>query len=151
MVVKNVKVQSPEFRIEFDPSKCWWCLACELACSLYHEGECSRSFSRLHIELDLLNGEVTGHICRQCEFPACLYACPIEGALTIDEETGSRIINEENCIGCGLCARNCPYNGEGWVIRSRADKRKFFKCDLCGGTPQCVEICPTKALTYRRS
>ncbi|MCD6529407.1 hypothetical protein J7L06_03875 [Candidatus Bathyarchaeota archaeon] len=50
--VTTVEVQKPKFKIDFDPSKCWWCLECELACSLYHEGERNRSLARLHIELE---------------------------------------------------------------------------------------------------
>ena len=149
MVKQKVKVKKPKIRINFDPSKCWWCQACELACSLFHEGVCSRSLSRLRIEIDVFNGKVTAHLCQQCDFPTCLYVCPVEGAVIIDEETGSRVIVEDKCVGCGLCAKHCPYNTDGWIIRFKADERKYIKCDLCGGHPQCVEVCPTKALTYR--
>jgi Fe-S-cluster-containing dehydrogenase component len=29
-----------------------------------------------------------------------------------------------------------------------ADTHKAYKCNLCGGTPACVEACPTQAITY---
>ncbi len=28
------------------------------------------------------------------------------------------------------------------------DADVYVKCDLCGGAPKCVEVCPTDALTY---
>jgi Fe-S-cluster-containing dehydrogenase component len=28
------------------------------------------------------------------------------------------------------------------------DTHKAFKCDLCGGDPACVKVCPTDAIEY---
>jgi len=67
--------------------------------------------------------------------------------MSIDEGTGSVTIDEEKCVGCGSCAEACPFNSEG-VIKPSVIAGKFIKCDLCGGDPQCVEICPTGALRY---
>lgn len=70
----------------------------------------------------------------------CMIICP-EGA--IDEADGAIIINENKCIGCGLCREACPV-GAIYINESGIAK----KCDLCIGreTPICVEICPTKAI-----
>jgi Fe-S-cluster-containing hydrogenase component 2 len=67
-------------------------------------------------------------------------------------------ITDEICIGCGTCARNCPYDaivmhdtGETWpddmvpsLLRGR-DRQVASKCDLCGPPghdPACVSNCP---------
>jgi Fe-S-cluster-containing hydrogenase component 2 len=77
------------------------------------------------------------------------------------------------CIGCGNCAKNCPYGNIFMVHPTRAEKpgpldrllrligvprqseshegdgeKKAIKCDLCQGLghgPACVRICPTGA------
>lgn len=51
-------------------------------------------------------------------------------------------VNWNLCLGCGLCAENCPLGvitlawGKAWINQSR--------CVPCG---QCIEICPQGAIT----
>lgn len=136
-----------KYKIEYDADTCFWCRSCELVCSLYHEGDCNPSLSRIRISLDLFQQEAEAIVCHQCENPRCIIACPVWGAMGIDERTGSVTIDEEKCVGCGICAEACPFNGER-IIKLSSSTGKFIKCDLCGGDPQCVEICPTGALRY---
>ena len=132
-------------RIEFNGDRCIWCRSCELICSLYHEGECNPSLSRIRISLNLFDAEVDCYVCRQCEEPECVKACPV-GAIRIDEETGVYIILEDECTACGLCAEACPYNSKKNIIIFNPARKVYVKCDLCSGNPQCVQICPSKAL-----
>ena len=39
----------------------------------------------------------------------------------------------------------CPFNAV------RVFGKEAFHCDLCGGSPQCVKVCTTKAITVQRS
>ena len=51
------------------------------------------------------------------------------------------IINEEKCIGCGLCAKDCPASR----IRIQAGKAVWSgECIQCG---HCVAVCPGKAVS----
>ena len=134
-------------RIEFNNEKCIWCRSCELICSLYHEGECNPVLSRIRISLSLFEAEVEGHVCRQCEDPECLKACPV-GAIRLDEEIGAYIILGDECTACGLCAEACPYNSEEKILIFNPVRKVYVKCDLCSGKPQCIQICPSKALKY---
>ena len=44
--------------------------------------------------------------CRQCRDPLCMVGCPVG---SIRRRNSLEIIIEDWCIGCGLCANNCPY------------------------------------------
>ena len=99
--------------------------------------------------------------------------CP-PNALQRDPD-GAVYVNE-TCIGCGNCARNCPYDAItmsalpapkgglfGWLLfggkfgpgeaakpkKSKENKESSRKCDLCrdiSGGPNCVKACPTGAV-----
>lgn len=117
-----------------------------LACSLSKEGVCDLGLARLRLDsLDFNPFQIDNvqNICKQCPEPECLSACLFE-AISIDANTGARIVIEENCTGCGLCVDPCQFG----MIKMNPEKKKVFKCDLCSGSPLCVEVCPTGALTY---
>ncbi len=139
-----------KFLIGVDAGVCSGCLCCQLACSLFHEGECNLALARLYVFHDPFAGKDNLiEVCKQCLAPSCLYACPVPGAFTIDEATGARVINEEKCVGCGRCAEACPLNDRRTIIRYNPDKRTYVKCDLCKDReagPLCVEVCPWGAL-----
>ncbi|MGC9522750.1 MAG: 4Fe-4S dicluster domain-containing protein [Anaerolineae bacterium] len=142
--------------IVVDGDRCLACRECEVACSLYHENECNPALSRIRIDFDdFIPGPPTITVCKQCEWPACYYACASlwdDPAITIDETTGARVIDPDKCRGCGECVRACPLMPERVVIgvRSVGHRRVYFKCDLCYDRPEgpiCVEVCPGGALT----
>jgi Fe-S-cluster-containing hydrogenase component 2 len=103
----------------------------------------------LNIIRDAFTANHTCFICQQCPYPGCYYACPLrDKALCIDETTGARYINEDECTGCGLCADACIFDPPR--VKLNTEKQVVFKCDLCRGReegPICVEFCPLQALT----
>lgn len=147
--------------IQADPKKCLACRECEVACSLSHEGQCNPELARIRIDHDdYVMGWPDMRVCKQCDFPACYFAClarwgeTAEGAaIAIDERTGARYVDEAKCRGCGACARACPLTPERPVIQSKKVGKKaiYFKCDLCrerAEGPVCVDVCPGQALTF---
>jgi Fe-S-cluster-containing dehydrogenase component len=68
------------------------------------------------------------------------------GAISISAEDGSVVISEADCIGCRACQKACPYG----VIVFDEKSEKAYKCDLCQGSPACVESCPAGALGIAR-
>ena len=69
--------------------------------------------------------------------------CPVK-ALSRDEDLGFVTVDYEVCIGCRSCVAVCPFGAMNYNIIDR----KVFKCDLCGGDPQCVRFCEVKAVEY---
>lgn len=134
----------------FDSSLCIGCNTCELACSSFKSGKIQPSLSRIRIPRDPFSPETTNFfpmICYQCQDPKCASAC-IPGAITADPKTGARVVDESKCIGCGLCVTACAQYYGTPRINMDATTKKAFKCDLCGGDPQCIKWCPNGAIKY---
>ena len=131
-------------KIHAHATLCRECQACTLACSLYHEGECSPSLARLQVIKDMARYEFQILICRHCESPDCLAACPSDAIVLNDQ--GVAVLLDDACDRCGACASACPYG----VLFYHEARDRYLKCDLCVGReggPVCVAICPVGALT----
>ncbi|MFC2122516.1 4Fe-4S dicluster domain-containing protein [Bacteroidota bacterium] len=118
------------------------CRLCEEACAK-EKGEGVTSLSRIkpiHIPQAKFHGALT---CIQCGQPKCVQICPA-GAIEKNPEDGIVRIDEDKCVGCGLCTVACPYGGIYYNLQSQ----KPFKCDQCDGEPKCAEVCPCQAITY---
>lgn len=124
-----------------NPTACTGCLTCETACSLTKTGRIFPERARIHIDRDPFEGTFIPNVCHQCSTPYCLNACPVD-AIGISEKTGAVLIDKEKCAGCKSCQRVCPFG----MIIFEEEQEKSFKCDLCGGNPQCIKVCPTHAL-----
>ena len=90
--------------------------------------------------------------CLHCEDAPCVTVCPT-GASYKRSEDGIVLVNEDWCIGCGLCAWACPYGAREMDQAEGVMK----KCTLCvdriynshldeeDRIPACVRTCPTSA------
>jgi Fe-S-cluster-containing hydrogenase component 2 len=103
--------------------------------------------------------------CRSCTDPHCMVGCPVD---SIHRGKHLQIVIEDHCIGCGLCAENCPYGSIFMIPNERnriaiaapehagqahiAGHLKAANCDLCDASgdlstprPACVAACPHDA------
>lgn len=69
----------------------------------------------------------------------CKYACPLGAILGIFGKLGlSRITrNEEACISCNLCSKNCPMS----IDVAKKKQVNLLDCNTC---LTCVDVCPVE-------
>jgi CRP-like cAMP-binding protein/Fe-S-cluster-containing dehydrogenase component len=135
-----------------DLQNCTRCDACVDACADAHDG-----VTRLVREGLRFENFLVATSCRQCRDPLCMVGCPV-GA--IRRRNSLEVIIEDWCIGCGLCARNCPYGNinlhpfevrvedlENPGRKKAVVQQKATSCDLCTHLkePSCVYACPHDA------
>jgi len=124
---------------------CTGCRMCELACSSSKEGLYIPERSRIRVIADALEGWSRPAVCLQCEDPMCMAVCPA-GAIS-KTETGEGDpfvrVDADACIGCQRCSAACPFGAMAFYRDTRA-----VKCDLCGGSPRCVEFCFYDCLSF---
>ena len=118
------------------------CIACEEACAR-EKGKNEQDTTRIRtVHIPQVNFHYAT-TCVQCSQPSCRQICPV-GAISKSQTDGVVRINEDECIGCGLCTLACPYGG----IHYKPEMGKSFKCDMCDGEPKCVEACPHQVLSH---
>jgi len=135
-----------------DLQKCTRCDACVNACADAHDG-----VTRLVRDGLRFDQYLVATSCRQCRDPLCMVGCPVG---SIRRRNSLEVIIEDWCIGCGLCARNCPYGNinlhpfevmaedpEQAGRKKAVIKQKATSCDLCTHLkePSCVYACPHDA------
>ncbi len=135
-----------------DLERCTRCDACVRACADAHDG-----VTRLIREGLRFDNYLVATSCRQCRDPLCMVGCPVG---SIRRRNSLEVIIENWCIGCGLCAKNCPYGNINMhpfnVMQDdpmapgrqmAVVKQKATSCDLCTehAEPSCVYACPHDA------
>ncbi len=125
------------------PEKCTGCGLCELICSFSHEGIFQPFLSRIKIKMFSKEGISIPRVCIKCDECLCIDACG-EQAILKNKKTGATEVDQDKCVGCTMCIGACPY----YVMYFNPNSEKAYTCDLCGGDPQCVKYCFTKAIEW---
>jgi Fe-S-cluster-containing hydrogenase component 2/CRP-like cAMP-binding protein len=85
-----------------DLDRCTRCDECVQACVNTH----TDGRSRLFLDGPRFDKYLVPTTCRSCLDPVCMIGCPVG---SIHRGNNGEIEIEDWCIGCGLCANNCPY------------------------------------------
>lgn len=134
--------------IHISPEKCTGCLACQVFCSLVHEGQIVPHLSRIRVLRSENGGPYLPVVCPPCDEKPCIQVCPEPNAIQLTRE-GIVIIHEAYCTGCSKCIHACPLGAISFHRlpgRGKHGKAVALKCDHCGGDPLCVKTCSMGAL-----
>jgi Fe-S-cluster-containing hydrogenase component 2/CRP-like cAMP-binding protein len=149
-----------------DLKKCTHCDECVRACVQQHGNE-SHGVPVTRLIRDGLRfaNYLVAASCRSCKDAYCMIGCPVDA---IHRGKHQQIVIEDHCIGCGLCATNCPFGNINMPENElrqlevpdpnqpartiRIAQRKASTCDLCDAEghrdtplPRCVHACPHDA------
>ena len=144
---------TPTKMIVTDRARCSGCQRCEMMCTLKNDERVQQSIARVRVRDNYFFGaspdtndgiydncEFTVEHCKQCADPACAEYCPVH-AIHSDPRTGARVVDEDVCIGCGMCNQACPWN----MPRVDSQTGVSTKCVSCG---RCAEQCPNGAIEF---
>ena len=144
---EDIAIPLPETWVGRNFADCTGCRFCEIACSKFHEDVIWPGASRVRvyeyppsIEFPVL--------CYQCADAPCANACPAD-ALSVSEETKTIVVTADKCLriseksDCTVCVGECP----GSTVHIHPTENIPMFCDLCGGDPECVKVCPSATVT----
>ena len=94
----------------------------------------------------------------------CVAACQF-GAITMDEETGLPVVDEEKCTACGACAKACPRHIIELRKKGPKGRRVYVQCVnkdkgavakkacavACIGCGKCQKVCNFDAITVENN
>ena len=86
-----------------DLNRCTRCGDCVQACIDTHDD----GHSRLFLDGPRFGDYLIPSSCRNCRDPVCMIGCPVG---SIQQGDNGQVVIRDWCIGCGVCARQCPYD-----------------------------------------
>ena len=112
-----------------DQELCWGCKTCEVACKQENRAADGTRLISVLEDGPPIDGKLDFlfrvNVCRHCDDPPCVDACPEEAILK--REDGIVVMDYQKCSGCEVCIEACLYD----AIAFDEDKGVAQKCNLC--------------------
>jgi tetrathionate reductase subunit B len=161
----------PRWVFVIDLDRCIGCKGCHVACK-----------SEFDVRLGVFRSSVIDYdhgkypnakrdflpwLCNHCDKPPCVEVCPVDPIeaefngvkfkkrATYKRPDGIVLVDQDRCIGCGMCIMHCPYKVRSFDPGKRAggnpDANPAQKCTFCehrlekGVVPSCVNTCTGRA------
>lgn len=151
-----------QYGFYIDSERCTGCKTCMAACKDKNNLPVGMNFRRVcefsggqwqkNADGSWENGVFAYYLsiaCNHCENPVCTQVCPTKAHFKRKSD-GLVLIDPKKCIGCGACAKACPYGAPQLDVQAH----KMRKCDACqdriqnGLNPACVDACPQRAIEF---
>jgi Fe-S-cluster-containing dehydrogenase component len=120
------------------------CKKCEIKCSYFYHTHNNGIISVAELATYYL-------VCRRCEEPHCVKACPVEALEQQEDKDKLLIRHNMRCISCRSCSHACPYG----TIYPELVPLLIHNCDFCldrrkaKDEPLCIKTCPYGALSLK--
>jgi len=130
--------------IDLDICNSGECKDCVIDCSYFYHPDNKGVMSVIELATYAL-------VCRRCEEPHCVNACPFEALEQIKEKDKFLVRHGMRCVSCKSCSHACPYG----TIYPEHVPYLLKNCDFCldrvstRNEPVCIKTCPYGALTLR--
>lgn len=130
--------------IDLDVCSTGECRECEIQCSYFYHTANNGVVSIAELAIYFL-------VCRRCEDPHCVSACPVEALEQQTEKDKLLIRHNMRCISCKSCSLACPYG----TIYPENVPYIIHVCDFCldrrnqEDEPLCVKTCSYDALSLK--
>ncbi|MFQ6102671.1 MAG: 4Fe-4S dicluster domain-containing protein [Candidatus Glassbacteria bacterium] len=176
---KPARTATNRWAMVIDLRRCIGCLACVVACKSEYNDPLGYWRTAVQLKDDGEYPEARRHItpvlCNHCEKPPCVEVCPVdpvertfedpikgtmtfEGKATYKRPDGTVLVDENICVGCGMCIEACPYGARFFHPMRQAggapENKTIGKCTFCshriahGVVPSCVNTCQGKARIF---
>ncbi|MBD3271316.1 MAG: 4Fe-4S dicluster domain-containing protein [Elusimicrobia bacterium] len=130
--------------IDLDVCASGQCKDCVIQCSYFYHRTNNGIISVAELATYAL-------VCRRCEEPHCVNACPVEALEQQKDKNKLLIRHTMRCISCKSCSHACPYG----TIYPENVPFLIHNCDFCldrredKEEPLCITTCPHGALSLK--
>jgi Fe-S-cluster-containing dehydrogenase component len=120
------------------------CRDCHIKCSYFYHPDNNGVISLVELATYAL-------VCRKCEEPHCVNACPVEALEQQKEKNKVLMRHNMRCVSCRSCSHACPYG----TIYPELVPFLVHICDFCldrkeqRGEPLCINTCSYGALRLK--